>query len=118
MAAAFGHFASQERQCSRGLVEEIIRRLDDEPVRVGGPLRGDPLIDRRRFRKRLDVLAEEQANELEHGSLARSRTASEDDAAWDVAFVAVAGFHAVGVIVIVLTGRLARGPRRAYRRKS
>ena len=61
--------------------------------------------DAGRLRKRLDVLAEEEANELEHGSLARSRTAREDDAAWDMAVVAVAGFHAVRVIVIV-TDRL------------
>jgi hypothetical protein len=44
------------------------------------------------FRKRLDVVTEEQANELDDGRLARARTAGEDDATWRVTVLTVAGF--------------------------
>src|SRR6185369_16886016 len=47
------------------------------------------------FRKRLDMLAEEKAHQLQDRRFARPGAAREDDAPWPMAFTAVAGFHDV-----------------------
>jgi hypothetical protein len=75
------------------VVDRPLRRLAQR--RRCAPRKAAAEDDAGGFRERLDVLAEEEANELEDGGLARSGTAREDDAAGHVALTAVAGFHGV-----------------------
>lgn len=74
LAAAGRHLLADQRDGVRHLLQEVGRVRHDGAPRMAGPRRGDPLVDRRRFLRRLDA----QRIRLALATIGRRRSQVDD----------------------------------------